>query len=243
VISSVHAFASGAIGPFLLAYLAAILLTSLALIVWRWDRLGERAELDALLSRESMFLVNNVLLVAFCLTVFLGTIFPLFAEAVTGAKVSVGTPYFNWVSAPILRDGAARGGFSCRGADRAAGASRGRRWWSAQASSRLSARCRPWPGFRPTVAATWASSGASRGRCRATGEPPTASAGSCRTTGATAGSWCTWVLSPSASRVDGGQAEREATSGRRDARARRHAVRFASLRSGSPRTFVQATSR
>ena len=77
VISSVHAFASGAIGPFLLAYLAAILLTSLGLLVWRWDRLGERAELDALLSRESVFLVNNVLLVAFCFTVFMGTIFPL----------------------------------------------------------------------------------------------------------------------------------------------------------------------
>ena len=102
VISSVHAFASGAIGPFLLAYLAAILLTSLGLLVWRWDRLGERAELDALLSRESVFLVNNVLLVAFCFTVFMGTIFPLLAEAVTGAKVSVGTPYFNWVSVPIL---------------------------------------------------------------------------------------------------------------------------------------------
>jgi cytochrome c-type biogenesis protein CcmF len=102
VISSVHAFASGAIGPFLLAYLAVILLTSLGLLVWRWDRLGERAELDALLSRESVFLVNNVLLVAFCFTVFIGTIFPLLAEAVTGAKVSVGTPYFNWVSAPIL---------------------------------------------------------------------------------------------------------------------------------------------
>jgi cytochrome c-type biogenesis protein CcmF len=102
VISSVHAFASGAIGPFLLAYLAVILLTSLALLVWRWDRLGERAELDALLSRESVFLVNNVLLVAFCFTVFIGTIFPLLAEAVTGAKVSVGTPYFNWVSGPIL---------------------------------------------------------------------------------------------------------------------------------------------
>ena len=102
VISSVHAFASGAIGPFLLAYLAVILLTSLGLLVWRWDRLGERAELDALLSRESVFLVNNVLLVAFCFTVFFGTIFPLLAEAVTGAKVWVGTPYFNWVSAPIL---------------------------------------------------------------------------------------------------------------------------------------------
>ena len=102
VISSVHAFAGGAIGPFLLAYLAAILLTSLGLLVWRWDRLGERAELDALLSRESVFLVNNVLLVAFCFTVFMGTIFPLLAEALTGAKVSVGTPYFNWVSGPIL---------------------------------------------------------------------------------------------------------------------------------------------
>jgi cytochrome c-type biogenesis protein CcmF len=102
VISSVHAFASGAIGPFLLAYLAAILLTSLGLLVWRWDRLGDRSELDALLSRESVFLVNNVLLVAFCFTVFMGTIFPLLAEAVTGAKVSVGTPYFNWVSVPIL---------------------------------------------------------------------------------------------------------------------------------------------
>jgi len=101
VISSVHAFASGAIGPFLLAYLALILLGSLGLLVWRWDRLGERAELDALLSRESVFLLNNLLLVAFCFTVFFGTIFPLLAEAVTGVKVSVGMPYFNWVTVPI----------------------------------------------------------------------------------------------------------------------------------------------
>jgi cytochrome c-type biogenesis protein CcmF len=101
VISSVHAFASGAIGPFLLAYLGLILVGSLGLLVWRWDRLGERAELDALLSRESVFLVNNLLLVAFCFTVFFGTLFPLLAEAVTGQKVSVGTPYFNWITVPI----------------------------------------------------------------------------------------------------------------------------------------------
>ena len=101
VISSVHAFASGAIGPFLLAYLGLILLGSLGLLVWRWDRLGERAELDALLSRESVFLVNNLLLVAFCFTVFFGTLFPLLSEAVTGEKVSVGTPYFNWITVPI----------------------------------------------------------------------------------------------------------------------------------------------
>jgi cytochrome c-type biogenesis protein CcmF len=101
VISSVHAFASGAIGPFLLAYLGLILVGSLGLLVWRWDRLGERAELDALLSRESVFLVNNLLLVAFCFTVFFGTLFPLLSEAVTGEKVSVGTPYFNWITVPI----------------------------------------------------------------------------------------------------------------------------------------------
>jgi cytochrome c-type biogenesis protein CcmF len=101
VLASVHAFASGAVGPFLLGYLALILLGSLGLLVWRWDRLGERAELDALLSRESVFLLNNLLLVAFCFTVFFGTIFPLASEAVTNVKVSVGTPYFNWVTTPI----------------------------------------------------------------------------------------------------------------------------------------------
>lgn len=102
VLSSVHAFAGGAVGPFLLGYLGAILVVTLGLVAWRWDRLGERAELDALLSRESVFLVNNVLLVAFCFTVFFGTIFPLLSEAVTGVKVSVGTPYFNWVAVPIV---------------------------------------------------------------------------------------------------------------------------------------------
>ena len=102
VLSSVHAFASGAVGPFLLGYFAVILLGSLGLLVWRWDRLGERAELETLLSRESVFLVNNLLLVAFCFTVFFGTIFPLLAEAVRGVKVSVGVPYFNLVTVPII---------------------------------------------------------------------------------------------------------------------------------------------
>src|SRR5262249_59957481 len=83
VISSVHAFASGAIGPFLLAYLALILLGSLGLLVWRWDRLGERAELDALLSPESVLLLHNLLLVAVCFHVFFGPIVPLPAPRVT----------------------------------------------------------------------------------------------------------------------------------------------------------------
>ncbi len=102
ILSSVHAFAGGPVGPFLLGYLALILLVSLSLVAWRLGRLGERAELDALLSRESVFLVNNVLLIAFCFTVFVGTVFPLLSEALTGVKVSVGAPYFNWVAVPIL---------------------------------------------------------------------------------------------------------------------------------------------
>ena len=101
VLSSVHAFASGAVGPVLLAYLGLILVVTFGLLVWRWDHLGGRAELDAVLSRESVFLINNVLLVAFCFTVFFGTIFQLLSEAVTGVKVSVGMPYFNWVTVPI----------------------------------------------------------------------------------------------------------------------------------------------
>ena len=219
VISSVHAFASGAIGPFLLAYLAAILLTSLALLVWRWDRLGERAELDALLSRESVFLVNNVLLVAFCFTVFTGTIFPLLAEAVTGAKVSVGTPYFNWVSVPILLltfllMGAGplvpwrRGSWAVLARLlRAPAADRGRRE-PPHVAACSACRSGSWPSATrsPTSwrRSCWVSSGGHRGaagaRPASLGRRPSAGS-SRRTTGATAASSSTsaWSWSRSAS--------------------------------------------
>jgi len=65
------------------------------------DRLKSRAQMDSIVSRESAFLLNNVVLIGICFTVFLGTIFPLLAEAVRGTKISVGTPYFNRVSAPL----------------------------------------------------------------------------------------------------------------------------------------------
>ncbi len=102
VIASVHAFTQGSIGVFFLSFLALVLLTALGLLAWRWDALGAQGELDSIVSRESAFLLNNVLLVAAAFTVFFGTVFPLLSEAVRGVKVSVGAPFFNQVNVPLF---------------------------------------------------------------------------------------------------------------------------------------------
>ncbi|MFQ5846824.1 MAG: heme lyase CcmF/NrfE family subunit [Candidatus Methylomirabilales bacterium] len=101
ILNSVHAFAQGEIGYFFLGFLALILLSTVTLLTYRGDQLRTEGAVDSFLSRESAFLFNNLLLVTFCFTVFLGTLFPLLAEAVRGVKVSVGAPYFNYVAAPI----------------------------------------------------------------------------------------------------------------------------------------------
>jgi len=101
ILSSVHAFTQGTIGYFFLGYLALILLFSSVGLVLRAGQLKGRGELDSLVSRESAFLLNNLVLVGLCFTVFLGTIFPLLAEAVRGVKVSVGAPYFNQIAIPL----------------------------------------------------------------------------------------------------------------------------------------------
>ena len=102
IIGSVHAFTQGTIGAFFLGFLALVLLTALTLLAWRTERLGGQGELDGVLSRESAFLLNNLLLIAAAFTVFFGTIFPLLGEAVNGVKVSVGAPFFNLVNVPIF---------------------------------------------------------------------------------------------------------------------------------------------
>ena len=102
VIASVHAFSQGSIGVFFLSFLALVVLTALALVAWRWDALGAQGELDSVISRESAFLLNNVLLVAATFTVFFGTVFPLLSEAVRDVKVSVGAPFFNQVNVPLF---------------------------------------------------------------------------------------------------------------------------------------------
>jgi cytochrome c-type biogenesis protein CcmF len=101
VLESVHAFTEGIIGPLFLGFIAIIAIGSLALIGWRSDRLHAPGHLDGLVSRESAFIFNNLLLVAFTFTVLLGTTFPLIVEAINQNRVSVGPPYFNKVSIPI----------------------------------------------------------------------------------------------------------------------------------------------
>ena len=101
ILGSVHAFADGPVGVMFLAFLALVLLFSFGLVAYRSDQLKGHGELDSIVSRESAFLLNNLVLVGICFTVFLGTIFPLLSEAVRGNRISVGMPYFNKVSVPL----------------------------------------------------------------------------------------------------------------------------------------------
>jgi cytochrome c-type biogenesis protein CcmF len=101
ILDSVHAFTEGVIGPLFLGFIALVMVSSLVLIAWRADRLHAPGSLDAVVSRESTFILNNLLFVAFTFTVLLGTTFPLIVEAVNGNRVSVGPPYFNMVSVPL----------------------------------------------------------------------------------------------------------------------------------------------
>jgi cytochrome c-type biogenesis protein CcmF len=101
VVNSVHSFTQSAIGPLLLGYVAAILVFSVGLLLWRAPQLADSGPIGPPLSREAVFLFQNVLFVAATLTVLLGTLYPLVAEAVSGAQLSIGSPYFNRVEIPI----------------------------------------------------------------------------------------------------------------------------------------------
>ena len=102
ILSSIHAFSSGPVGTIFLVFLAFVLLGSFGLLAYRSDLLKGQPELDSMVSRESAFLLNNIVLVSALFTIFLGTIFPLISEAVAGVQVSVGAPYFNAVTVPLF---------------------------------------------------------------------------------------------------------------------------------------------
>ena len=102
ILSSIHAFSSGPVGGLFLGFLTFVLLGSFGLLAYRADLLKEQPELDSMVSRESAFLLNNIVLVSALFTIFLGTIFPLISEAVAGVQVSVGAPYFNSVTVPLF---------------------------------------------------------------------------------------------------------------------------------------------
>lgn len=101
VISSVHSFTQSGLGPFFLAFLAFVLVGSLGLLIWRLPLLRSDNELESLLSRESAFLFNNLVLVGIAFAVFWGTVFPVISEWVRGVKITVGPPFFNKVNAPL----------------------------------------------------------------------------------------------------------------------------------------------
>jgi cytochrome c-type biogenesis protein CcmF len=101
VVSSVHAFAQSSIGDWFVAFLAIIFLTCLFFYIKNRSHLRTEHKLESLISRESSFLFNNLLLLVACFTVLWGTLFPVLSEWVQGTKVTVGPPFFNRVNIPV----------------------------------------------------------------------------------------------------------------------------------------------
>jgi cytochrome c-type biogenesis protein CcmF len=101
IISSVHAFAESPIGAWFYTFISIAFLVCLITFILRRDHLKSENKLESLVSRESSFLFNNMILLAACITVLWGTLFPLLSEAVTGSKVTMGAPYYNRVNIPI----------------------------------------------------------------------------------------------------------------------------------------------
>ena len=101
ILTSVHAFAiDPERGTFLLALLAIYVGAAFVLFAWRGARLKEGAPFE-LVSRETGLVINNLILSVILGVVFVGTLYPLFVEAVSGEKLSVGAPYFNAVAGPL----------------------------------------------------------------------------------------------------------------------------------------------
>jgi len=101
LIASVHSFGESTLGWFFLFFLLLALIVSLALLIFRLPHLKSKNQLDSLLSRESSFLINNLLFVGIAFTVLWGTLFPIISEAVRGIKMTVGPPFYNGVVTPI----------------------------------------------------------------------------------------------------------------------------------------------
>src|SRR5262249_42906518 len=101
VVSSVHAFAQSTIGPWFLTFIGIVLLICILAFLKNRDYLRSDNQLDSLVSRESSFLFNNLILLVACVAVISGTLFPVLSEWVRGTKISVGAPFFNKVNIPI----------------------------------------------------------------------------------------------------------------------------------------------
>jgi cytochrome c-type biogenesis protein CcmF len=102
VLSSVHSFAQSAIGPLFFTFIGATLITSVALIIHRWDLLKSETEMKSLLSREALFLLNNLLFIGILIVCFWGVIYPLISELFTNQKITVGPPFYERAAGPLF---------------------------------------------------------------------------------------------------------------------------------------------
>jgi cytochrome c-type biogenesis protein CcmF len=101
ILQSIHAFGASTLGVPFLIFIGVLVATSIALVASRARDLRSEHRLDSLLSREAIFLLNNLVLVGLCFVIFWGTFFPLISEAVTGTQSSVGPPWFNRYTVPL----------------------------------------------------------------------------------------------------------------------------------------------
>ena len=96
VISSIHSFTQSPLGPWFLGFICLVTAGSLALVFSRLTLLRARTRMESLISREASFLYNNLLLVALCLTILWGVVFPILSDAVRGEQITVSAPYYNF---------------------------------------------------------------------------------------------------------------------------------------------------
>jgi len=101
LVSSVHAFAESSIGSWFWGFLILVMAVCLFTFIRNRDHLKSEHKLEALVSRESSFLFNNLLLLIACCTILIGTLFPVISEYVQGNKVTVGAAYYNVIAPPI----------------------------------------------------------------------------------------------------------------------------------------------
>ena len=102
VLSSVHAFANSPIGPFFMGFVSLTLIASVALLIKRWPELRSETEMKSMLSREALFLLNNLLFMGILVVCFWGVISPLASELFTGIKITVGPPYYERATGPLF---------------------------------------------------------------------------------------------------------------------------------------------
>jgi cytochrome c-type biogenesis protein CcmF len=101
ILDSIHAFGASTVGAPLLGLISVVIIGSAVLITTRLDDLRSEKRIESLASRESIFLVNNLLLVGLCAVIFWGTFFPLISELFTGQKSSLAAPWFNQYTTPL----------------------------------------------------------------------------------------------------------------------------------------------